>query len=263
MADLQGRWRLPLCALLLLSPTWLFAAPVAAHKLEGTLHGYLELRSKDGKELAVGDLINEVYGTRVTAHMIFHFKDGSVDDETSVFTQHGIFRLISDHHLQKGPFFAHPMEMWVDALKGQVAVRTWDKNGKESVQKQQMDLPQDLCSPAMLTPVAKNLARGASGAEVSMLVATPKPMVVKLAYSAQGEDGFTVGGFDRKAEHYEIKFDLQGIAGVVAPLIGKQPPNVEIWIEEGAVPAFVKEVGPLAQDGPGVSIQQIGPVGPR
>jgi hypothetical protein len=263
MADLQGRRWLSICALLLLAPTRLFAAPVAAHNLEGTLHGYLEVRSSDGKELAVGDLINEVHGARVTAHMIFHFKDGSVDDETSVFTQRGTFRLISDHHLQKGPFFAHPMEIWVDALNGQVAVRTWDKSGKESVHKQQMDLPQDLCSPAMLTPIARNLARGASGAEVSMLVATPKPMLVKLVYSAQGEDSFTVGGFERKAEHYEIKFELQGVAGVVAPLIGKQPPNVKIWIEEGAVPAFVKEVGPLAQDGPVVSIQQIGPVGPR
>jgi hypothetical protein len=29
---------------------------------------------------------------------------------------------------------------------------------------------------------------------------------------------------------YEIKIELGGVPGVVAPLIGKQPPKVQIWI---------------------------------
>jgi len=36
---------------------------------------------------------------------------GSVDDETATFSQEHDFRLIiSDHHIQKGPSFPHPME---------------------------------------------------------------------------------------------------------------------------------------------------------
>jgi hypothetical protein len=49
---------------------------------------------------------------------------------------------------------------------------------------------------------------------------------------------------------YEIKIELEGIAGMVAPLIRKQPSNIQIWIIGGEAPAFVKEEGPLYQGGP-------------
>ena len=236
---------------------------IAAHHLEGTLHGYLVLRSESGQILAVGDDIQIVRGSRVTIHLIFHFKDGSLDDETSVFTQHDGFQLISDHHVQKGPFFAHPMELSIDAQKGEVTVRSAGKNDKEEVHTDHMKLPPDLCSPAMIGTIAKNLPANAEGTEVSMVVATPRPRLVKIAFTAQGEDKFSVAGSERVARHYEMKFELQGLAGVVAPLIGKKPPDVEIWIEPGEVPSFVKEIGPLSEGSPAVSMQQAGPVGPK
>lgn len=236
---------------------------IPAHHLEGTLHGYLAIRDASGQVLAAGDLVQVVRGNRVTAHLVFHFKDGSLDDETAVFTQHGTFQLISDHHIQKGPFFEHPMDMSVDAAKGEVAVRSEGKDGKNDVHTDHMKLPPDLCSPGMITTIVKNLPAGAAGTEVSMLVATPKPRLIKLAFSAQGEDKFSIAGSERQARHYAMKFNLQGIVGLVAPLVGRQPPDVEIWIEPGEVPAFVKEQGPLSEGGPIVTIQQAGPVGPK
>lgn len=241
--------------------------PVAVHHPEGTLHGYLVLRSEEGKVLAAGDLMQSVHGDRVTAHTVFHFKDGSLDDETAVFTQRGSFHLISDHHIQKGPFFDHPMDMTVDARKGVVTVLQIGKDdtGKDSGDKgttDHMKLPPDLCSGTMIVPIAKNLSPDTPETDVSMVVATPKPRLVKLAFSPLGEDRFTVAGFERKALHYEIKFKLGGVAGLIAPMIGKQPPNIEIWIEGGENPAFVKEEGPLSEGGPVVSIQQTGPEGP-
>ncbi len=49
-----------------------------------------------------------------------------------------------------------------------------------------------------------------------MLVATPKPRVVKLVISPRGEEPFLVVGSSRQGIHYEIKIDLGGVAGVVA-----------------------------------------------
>ena len=238
------------------------AEQVQVHHPEGTLHGYLSLHSEEGNLLAVGDLIQTVRGSVVTAHMVFHFKDGSLDDETTVFSERGRFQMISDHHIQKGPFFEHPIDLTIDARKGQVTVHTADKDGKDEVSNDHMKLDPDVVSGLMIIPIAKNLGTDAAETDVSMVVATPKPRLVKLAFSPDGEDAFSLGGIERKALHYEVKFDLGGLAGLVAPMIGKKPPDIEVWIEAGEVPAFVKEEGPLAADGPVVSIQQTGPVGP-
>lgn len=236
-------------------------AQVAARHLEGTVHGYLVVRNETGQAIAAGDLIQVVSGSRVTAHVILHYKDGSLDDETTVFTQRGTFQLISDYHIQKGPFFAHPMDLRVDVPKGTVTVRSLGKDAKDEEHSQQMKLPPDVCSPPMFVPIAENLT--AAGGQVSMVVATPKPRLVKLVFSAEGEDKFSVAGFEHKALHYQVKFDLEGIAGVVAPLVHKQPPDIEIWIEPGEAPAFVKEQGQVAEGSPIVSLQATGPEGPN
>jgi hypothetical protein len=200
---------------------------------------------------------------------VFHFKDGSLDDETSVFSQRGTFHLISDHHIQKGPFFSHPMDMTIDVASGQVTVRSAGKDGKDDVKTDHMNLPPDLAN-GIIIPVIENLPTNAPGGnksdgrsqpetDVSMVVATPKPRLVKLAISRVGEDNFLLAGFERKDVHYQIKFELGGVAGKVAPLVGKQPPDVQVWIEGGAMPTLVREEGPLAEGSAIVSIQITGP----
>ena len=82
---------------------------------QGTYHGFLELLSQDGQVVAFGDSTQVVHGDRVTSQTTFTFKDGSIDEETAVYSQHRTFQLISDHHVQKGPFFPHPTEVFVDA----------------------------------------------------------------------------------------------------------------------------------------------------
>ena len=59
------------------------AESVRVRCAQGTLGGFLALRSQDGRLLAVGDLTETIQGDRVTSHLLFRFKDGSVDDETS------------------------------------------------------------------------------------------------------------------------------------------------------------------------------------
>lgn len=253
------------CALVLASA--FLALPPAArseaipvHHLEGTLHGFLSLSNQQGKILAVGDLFQVAEGDRVTAHLVFHFRDGSLDDETAVFTQHESFQLISDHHIQKGSFFKQPIDLSIDVASGEVTVRTTGKDGKEDVKSEHMDLPPDLYN-GIINTIAKNLQHDASETKVSMIVATPKPRLITLAFSPLPEATYTLAGFKRKALGYNIKLQLGGIAGVVAPLVGKQPPDLQIWVTAGELPTFVRETGPSFEDGPILTMQLTSPTG--
>jgi hypothetical protein len=234
---------------------------IPVRHLQGTVHGFLALRSKEGRVLAVGDLFQVVRGDRVTSRLLFRFKDGSVDDETAVFSQRGNFQLISDHHVQRGPSFPHPMDLSIDVRSGQVTVRSTGKDGKEEVTTEHMDLPPDLVNGLVMS-IATNLRPDTPETKVSMVVATPKPRLVKVAISPQGEEPFSLVGSHRKAMRFLLKIELGGVAGVVAPLIGKAPPEVHIWIIGGIAPAFVKEEGPLYQGGPVLTIQLTSPIWP-
>jgi hypothetical protein len=237
------------------------AEPITVRHVQGTVHGFLEMRSPDGQVLASGDSIQVVRGGQVTTHTLFTFKDGSTDDETTVFTQSRSFHLITDRHIQKGPAFPHPMDVLIDTRINQVTVHSTGKDGKDEAKTEHIVLPTDLANG--LVPFAvENLPSGAAVTRVSMLVLTPKPRLVKLAISPAGEEPFSVVGSPRKATHYEIKIELGGAAGVVAPLIGKAPPNIQMWLIGGQAPTFVKEQGPIYAEGPAMTIQLASPVWP-
>lgn len=212
--------------------------------------------------VASGDITQVVHGDRVTLQTLFRFKDGSFDKEITVFSQHRTFQLITDHHIQKGPFFPHPIDMFIDAGSGQVTVHFKGKDGKEEVKTDHIELPSDLAN-GMVPLLIENVRSGAPETTASMIVATPKPRLVKLAISSAGEDTCSVVGAPRKAIRYEIKIELGGVAGVVAPLIGKAPPTIQIWAIGGNAPTFIREQGPLYSDGPMMTIQLASPVWPK
>jgi hypothetical protein len=233
--------------------------PVSVHHPQGTLHGFLELRSEEGLVLAAGDLVQVTNGNVVTSHVVFQFKDGSVDDETTVFSQRRTFQLIRYHHLQKGPYFPHPIDLSIDSHGNNVTVRSTDDDGKENTKSDHIDLPQDLAN-GLVPYIMANIPQDTAETKVSMLVATPKPRLVKLSISSRGEEKFSVAGASRKAQHFEIKIELGGLTGVVAPMIGKAPPNIEVWTTSGEAPMFIREKGPLYPEGPILTIQLASPV---
>ena len=239
-----------------------FAEPIPARHPEGTLHGFLSLTTDTGQVLAQADLIQIVHGNRVFSRLTFHFKDGSIDDETTEYTQRGVFRLISDHHIQHGPYFPHPLDMEIDVAKGIVVTKTPGKDGKPEVSTEHMRMPPDLYN-GLVTPIVKNLSTDAPQTKISMIVATPKPRLVTLSILPQTPAAFSLAGFAHKALVWEIKIELGGIAGLIAPVIGKQPPNIFIWTEEGEVPAFLRETGPLFEEGAILTINLIGPSWPE
>jgi hypothetical protein len=60
---------------------------VRVRHTEGLVHGFLALRTLEGTPLADGDLLQTARGTQVTSRRVFHFKDGSLHEETAVFSQ--------------------------------------------------------------------------------------------------------------------------------------------------------------------------------
>jgi hypothetical protein len=229
---------------------------------EGIVHGFLSLRTVDGQLVANGDLIQLARGDRVTARLVFRFKDGSIRDETAVFSQRQTFRLLSDHVIQKGPSFPQPLDLAIECATGQVTVRYIDDHGKPKVESEHMELPPDLANGMTLT-LMKNIRPDALPA-LSMVVTTPtKPRLVKLALSSAGEEPFITGAMARKATHFVVKVEIGGLAGLVAPLVGKQPPDTHVWILGGDAPAFVKSEGPMFLGGPIWRIELVSPVWPK
>ncbi|HEY1803459.1 MAG TPA: hypothetical protein VGG45_03165 [Terracidiphilus sp.] len=237
------------------------ADPPLVRYVQGTIHGFLEMRSPDDHVVASGDIIQSVRGDRVTLETLFNFKDGSTDDETAIYSQRHTFQFISDHHIQKGPFFPHPMDVLIDGRSGQVTTHTADKDGKEEEKTSHIQIPADIAN-GLVPLIIENLGPDESSTTVSVVVATPKPLIAKLVITKSGEESYSLVGSARKAIHYEIKIQLTGLAGVVAPIIGKTPPDIQIWTTTGQTPTFIREQGPIYPDSPIMTIQLVSPTWP-
>lgn len=246
------------CAVLV-QPNGLTAEQVHVRYKEGVVHGFLALRTLEGKKLADGEMTQVAEGDRLTGHLTFRFKDGSIYEEKTVFTQKGSFRLLSDHLVKKGPSFKQPMETLIDASSGQVTVHYTD-HGKERVLNQKLELPPDLANGLMFTLV-KDIDPSAPQTTVSMLVTTPKPQLVKLAIFPEGEKPLSSGSTGHKAMLYDVKVQIGGMAGLLARVMRKQPPDTHVWVLGGEAPAFVKSEGPLYQGGPIWRIELAKPAG--
>lgn len=250
------------CVLLLLiaagSSPYCSAQPIAAHYKQGPMRGFLLVKSAQGKVLGVGDILQVAEGDQIHSRLVFRFRDGSIDDETTVFTQGDVLCLVSDHHIQKGPSFPTPLNMEINVAAAEV---TWheSKDGKVEVHHKHMDLPKDLAN-GIIPAVMENIAASAAETKVSYLANDPNPRMVQLSIKPEGKESFTVGGFPYSASRYVVHIELGGLAGIVAPLMGKQPPDIHDWVIMGEVPSFAKMQAPLYNGGPVWTIELASPV---
>ena len=238
------------------------ASPVAVRYRAGLIHGFLVLSTLDGVEIAAGDLTQIARGDQVTTQLAFRFKDGSRQEETTVFSQRGNFRLISYRMVQKGPAFKNASDLSITCATGQVTVRTTDNDGKEKVANEHIALPPDLGN-GLIPTLLMNMREGTQQMEIPMVVAAPKPRLVKIVVNAQGTEPFSLGGFNREAAHYVGKIDLGGVAGAVAPVIGKQPPDAQIWILSGEAPVVLKSEMLSYAGGPVWRMELVSPTWPQ
>jgi hypothetical protein len=230
------------------------ADPVPVRHSQGSAHGFVVLKTLEGQRLAIGDMTQSVRSDRVTSRLLFRFRDGSVDDDTTVFTQRGVFRLIRDHHIQRGPSFPKPMDVLIDALTGQITSRS--KDGQ--VRHDHLDLPPDVAN-GLPPNLLMNIDPAAKETKLSFVAPTEKPRLIHVSIKPAGEVPFTIGGTARKAMDYVLHVELGGLTGMVAPLVGKQPPDFHIWILTGTFPAFIREEGQFYEGGPIWRIEQISP----
>jgi hypothetical protein len=242
---------------LVLAISALHADPIPVKHTQGATRGFLVMHSQSGELLASGELTQLAEGDRVTWRLVFHFHDGSIDDDTVVFSQRKVFRLISEHHIQKGPFFTQPIDIAVDAATGNVVSRSADKNGVEKAETQHLKIPPDI-SNGMLGTLLLNIPPDTSPFKLSMIAPSGKGRLVKLDISAEGNANFQIAGMTMSATVFRVHIDIGGVAGVVAPLVGKQPDDTMVWIVGGKAPAFIRQVGQLSLGGPVISIQLAG-----
>jgi hypothetical protein len=248
-----------LLALIFLLTASVQAQPtVKVRYAEGLVRGFLVLRAMDGNILAHGDLAQVSRDAGVRTHLVLRFEDGSIHDETVNFSQRDSFHLLNYHLVQKGPAFKVPIDMEIEGSTGQVVVRYSDEHGKEKVESERFDLPSNLMN-GMIPVLLKNIPPGAKHTTVSVVAATPKPRLVKLVISPEGEAKLLAGGVTHKATQYRVKVEIGGILGFLAPLVGKQPQDSHAWVVEGDAPAFVKMEGPLFAGGPSWRIEPANP----
>lgn len=234
------------------------ADPVPAHLRQGSGHIFLALRGEDGKTLAAGESVQTVEDPTVTAQTVFHFRDGSVDEETTIFEQDHNLRLLSDHRIQRGPAFPHPRETTIDAASGRVTIHDLESD-KTTIEK--MVLPTDLAN-GIVTQILQNIPKDTPEISVSYVLPTSKPLLATLVISRAGEDTYSLAGMPETASKIAIKIKLGGLAGFFAPILGKEPKVTYAWMAGGKVPMFIRIQTQFYEGAPLWTIEQTRPLWP-
>ena len=228
------------------------AEPIPVRHIQRPMHRFMVARSEDGQTIASGEFSQVVQGDEITMRMTYRFVDGSIDDETTTYRQHGTFRLVRNHHVEQGPFFAKPIDFTVEASTGVVTSRTTDKNGKIHVESKHMDLPDDLANGIVGT-LLLNVPPNAAPFRTGMLAPVGGGRLIRLLISPEDEQTVRLAGETFKATVFRIHPDLGGIVGVIAKLLRLQPKDVMVWVLGGEEPAVAVIVGQLGGYGPVVS----------
>jgi hypothetical protein len=249
------RARVLLVALaLLMLPTALEAEPIKVRLREGNSRGFVVLRSLEGEPLAYGESRQKPVGEAIESVLALKFKDGSRRDETVTFSQNGAFRVVAYRLVQRGPSFP-TTEVSFDRRTGRYTARTQEKKeDQERTASGTLQMPADLYN-GMAVTLLKNLPAG-TAVSTHVVVFTPKPRLIRMTLSQQGEAAARVGAEAKRLVEYLAKLEVTGVAGVVATVIGKDPPDSRYWFVAGDVPAFARFEGAMYLHGPVWRLEQ-------
>lgn len=236
----------------LTSSSWLEAAPIKVRLPEGNLRGFLVLRTMDGKAIAHGEMVQHPAGGLIESRLTLNFLDGSLRDEHVTFSQKDVFRLEAYRLVQRGPSFP-TSEISFDRRNGRYQARAQERKGDEPKEASgELDMPDDLYN-GMALVLLKNLL---SGASTRIAVFTPKPRIIAMELTHEGDDTVRVGPTTKTARRNLVKLEIGGLTGLLAAVIGKDPPDLRYWLVSGDVPAFVKFQGAMYLNGPVWRLEQ-------
>ena len=254
----MGRRSILAIAFLATAPyTRLPAEPIAVIHIQRPMHRSMVARSETGNVVATGDFTQIVQGDEVTMRLTYSFVDGSVDDETTTYRQQGAFRLVRYHHVQRGPFFAKPIDFAVETTTGIMSLRTADKSGKIQVESKRITVPDDLANGFVGT-LLLNVSHNTKPFRVEMLVPVGGGRIVPLLISPDSEQTVDLEGQTFKATVFRVHPELGGFMRVLARLLGLQPKDVVVWVLEGDEPAVAVVIGQLGGYGPVISSDLVG-----
>ena len=220
---------------------------VAVRYVEGTLHGFLRLRSTSGEVIADGELLQVPRRRGLDSRMVFRFRDSSYFEEKVLFTQRNVFRMESYSLIQRGPAFDEDVEVKLER-PGTYEVKATDRDdGEVKNWSGTMELPPDTYN-GMVIVIAKNIATGETAGDtqrVHLVAFTPKPRLISLELAPSGTQAVKVGSHRETAVHYVLKPKLGAVIGLFAKVTGKKPPDSHAWIVTEGAPGFVRFEGPL------------------
>lgn len=242
----------------LLGSSPLAAAAIPVRFAEGAIHGFLVLRTQEGKVLAQGDLLQVGRGAEIHKTMVFRFEDGSLFKETVVFTQMGAYTLQNYQLEQRGPVFTEDTRISLERSSGKYRVETEARQGGPAkVLEGSLDFPPDLYN-GMISTVVKDLPTGARET-VHFVAFTPAPRVIQLEIAPAGQRDMKVGEAVVIAAHYTLKPRLGLWLKFFAGLLGRKLQDGHVWIIEGEVPAFVGFEGQLYTTDPVWLVELVSP----
>jgi hypothetical protein len=240
----------------LVCATVLEAAPVRVRLREGTTRGFLVIRTPQGERIGHGELTQKPRGDEIDSRLLLQFKDGSIHDEATTYSQRDVFRLEAYRLTQRGPAFPGA-EVSFDRRSGRYQAKTHEGAGApEEVASGQLELPADLYNGMMLL-LLKNLPPG-EGTTAQLAAFTPKPRLLRVDLHREGEDRVVFGGATKQAARYLVNLEIGGVTGVVASLVGKTPPDLRYWLVLGEIPAFVRFEGAMFLNGPVWRVEMAG-----
>ena len=228
------------------------AEPIPVRHIQRPMHRFMVARSEAGSIIANGEFTQAVLGDEVSMRLTYKFVDGSIDDEMTTYSQRGTFRLVSNHHIQKGPFFDKPVDFAVEAAGGVTTSRTADSRGNVHVESHHVDLPDDLAN-GFIGTLLLNVPPNTAPFRVGLLAPVSGGRLVRLLISPEGEQPLKVSGQSLRVTLFRIHPELGGIVGVIASLLGLQPKDVMVSVLEGEDPAIMRIVGQFGGYGPVVT----------
>lgn len=236
------------------------AEPIKVRLSEGNTRGFLVVRRPGQPPIGYGELRQKPSGAVIESRLLLNFNDGSVFDETATFSQRDVFRLEAYRLVQRGPSLPSA-EIAFDRKSGQYQARIQQtREGPERSAGGPLEMPADLHNGLALV-LLKNLPAGRATGQ--MAVFTPRARLIRMELTAEGEDPVVAGGEVKKATRYLVNLDVGGLTGVIASLVGKEPPDARYWLVTGEVPAFARFEGALYLNGPVWRIELTGVEWPK